>query len=376
MATIISSPMDLQDDRTEAIDDRTRDLRSGLVSLIVHFSGMILLGLVVSAAPVSKLVELSIDVQGDNEPDGGGPDELPEADAAPVDAVPFDAATLADAPLADAATLANVASEFTDSPTTLDVPLPLESSPSAIGAHFTSLDDGVLSSFASGLGSGGGSGGGHGLALGDGEGFGHRSSTSIFGLSDEGGRIVYVFDRSDSMNRTFVMPDDSQGVVITPLEAAKAELLRSLGDLALGTEFSIIFYNAWPEPFPDPEANEGISTATTATLALAQAYVYAMVAYQDTHHLPALSASLELEPDVIFLLTDAEAKDDPSPRDVNVLARMFKKAGTRVNIIHFCFEPRGATTLRELASKTGGKFKSVTFRSLFDASWRNAAGNW
>jgi hypothetical protein len=194
----------------------------------------------------------------------------------------------------------------------------------------------------------------------------------MFGLADEGARIVFVFDRSDSMNSVFTLTSGSESVSITPLEAAKTELIKSLNDLSEGADFQIIFYNNEPAAFPDPQAKRGISQATPQTRGRALSFVYGMVAERDTRHVPALEMALKLKPDVVFLLTDGEEKDDPSAIDVRGLEKMCRMAGARINVIHFCVEPRTTTSLLGLARKTGGQFKTITFRSLLDPAWRRA----
>ena len=61
----------------------------------------------------------------------------------------------------------------------------------------------------------------------------------MFGVSGEGHKFVYVFDRSGSM--------DGHGGA--PLAAAKAELISSLKDLGQVHQFQIIFYNEQPRIF-------------------------------------------------------------------------------------------------------------------------------
>ena len=80
--------------------------------------------------------------------------------------------------------------------------------------------------------------------------------------------------------------------------------------------------------------------------------------------------ALKLKPDVIFLLTDGEAKDDPTSAQVRNFEKAVPPLGTRINVIHFCYEPRTNSTLIGLADKTGGKFKTILIRSLVDPDWR------
>ncbi len=69
-------------------------------------------------------------------------------------------------------------------------------------------------------------------------------------------------------------------------------------------------------------------------------------------------------------MTDAEAKDDLSSAQVRNFEKVCRRIGTRINVIHFCYEPRTNSTLIGLAEKTGGKFKTILIRSLVDPDWR------
>ncbi len=341
-------------DRQTAAGDRAGDLPSGLVSLIVHFAALILLGLLTIEPSASGLAEISLHLQdlGDAELLGGELEAPIELDSEP-DAAATELA----------AELPAMIAEVEPWPTmdALEAPLPELSDPLAE----------VTAVGRIGLSESGGSSRGAGRLLGVRT--GPSSMTSMFGLVDEGARIAYVFDRSESMNSVFTLTSGEQSMSITPLEAAKAELMKSLNDLSEGAEFGLIFYNDEPVAFPDPLAEDGVSRATPQTKALAQSFIYGMVAERNTHHVPALQMATLIKPDVIFLLTDGEAKDDPSSAQVRQLEKLCRRTGTRINVIHFCVEPRSTTTLRGLAHKTGGQFKTVTFRSLLEPDWKQAA---
>jgi Mg-chelatase subunit ChlD len=93
------------------------------------------------------------------------------------------------------------------------------------------------------------------------------------------------------------------------------------------------------------------------------------VAERNTNHLDALAMALELKPEVIFLMTDGEAKDDPTSGDIRKIQRIARKSGTRINVIHFVFEDRSNSTLESLAKRTGGQFKMINIRSVVDDKW-------
>lgn len=361
-----------QPDRHSSEGSSLRDLPSGLVSLIVHFSLLILLGLVVFPPKQGPLVELSLnwsdgdDIAGG----GGGPDELGDAEVeTPEEMLPTAESEIADP-------LTEELSEFADSPLEIDPTSMLEIEAPEIDASdaiadLNSMGDSKIRGAGSGGGTGGGKGRGNGTGTGDRN--GPSSGTGMFGLRDEGSRIVFVFDRSDSMNSVFTLTSNGGSRSITPLEAAKTELMKSLNDLALGAEFQVVFYNNEPEMFAGSKAKEGITVASPETTAKAQSFVYDMVAQNDTNHVAALQMALKLNPDVIFLLTDGEAKDDLTNQQVKEFEKQARRSGTRINVIHFCYEPRTTTTLRKLADETGGQFKMILIRSLVDPDWRGGA---
>jgi hypothetical protein len=89
-----------------------------------------------------------------------------------------------------------------------------------------------------------------------------------------------------------------------------------------------------------------------------------MPAEANTNHMIALEEALQCRPQILFLLTDGEAKDDPSPSEVRRIVRECKRLKIKVNVVHFCFEVRTTCSLIELARSTGGEHKFVTLREL------------
>jgi hypothetical protein len=89
-----------------------------------------------------------------------------------------------------------------------------------------------------------------------------------------------------------------------------------------------------------------------------------MPAESNTNHLVAFEEALQCRPQMLFLLTDGEEKDDPSPSEVRRLVRECKRLKIKVTIVHYCFEVRTNCSLIELARGTGGEHKFVTLREL------------
>ena len=334
---------------------------SWLVSLITHMSLIILLGLLIKSVPADPGVELSLNygdpglTNFDAGGGGAGPDlsELPLAGEPElqIDAEPSPVAIGDDAvdPLADVE-LTGLLSNASNSE-------PLAAEASSLLARTTSgLGDG-----GAGPGTGGGHGAGTGTGWGDGTGPGH-AVTSMFGLAGEGGDFVYVFDRSQSMNSVLTTEiGDDRAVLVTPLEAAKNELNRSIGDLNDECRFQVVFYNDHAVAFG---GKRSLSKATFSNKQLVKSFISAMPADSNTNHIAGLELAIQCRPQIIFLLTDGEEKDDPTPSEVRSLVRDCKRLKIKVNVVHFCFDVRTTSTLTDLAHDTGGQHRFITLREL------------
>jgi len=350
-----------------------RQLPSWLSSTAVHLLVMIVLGLLLIEAPIGqRLLTLDVSLGGagsgsddeDNGDDGGG--ALVEIDATEP----------------EESTAVEAAEELADPLTALEAP-PLEvplPSPSALAAALVDSTSSTASSAAASEISGSGAAGQ--FANDDGLGAGGAGTsptrTQVFGLAEEAASFVYVFDRSQSMNSTLSI--SSEGALlfsITPLEAAKAELLRSIGDLDRHQAFQIIFYNHEVTFFAPPTRTRRLVAADATNKRRAGYFVEAMPGEGGTYHLEPLELALRMRPDVIYLLTDGEAKDDPTEVDLDRL-RGLNRGRTRIQVIHFCFVPRPAESLVALAKQNGGRYLSLNISQLgpgIDQNPAPAAGN-
>ncbi|MBA3315825.1 MAG: hypothetical protein M3552_05815 [Planctomycetota bacterium] len=174
-----------------------------------------------------------------------------------------------------------------------------------------------------------------------------QGETQMFGVRDKGERIVYVIDVSGSMSSP-----------PTAIAAAKSELMSSLNSLNADQQFQIIFYNEQafvlrlrgrpPEKF---------YWASDINRTLARQEVAAVQPNLGTKHMPALSTALELEPDVIFFLTDAE-NPALNAKQLDDLRRL-NRNGARLHAIEF---GKGAkldaqTALERLAAQNHGAYR-------------------
>lgn len=340
-------------------------LPSWLISLITHMGLLLLLGLLYQTVPKEPGVELTLNYQadpgltdfdaggGENGGDGLG-QELDEELEAEVAEMSFEAEVAS----IDAPSLSDLVKPQLDAVATESLGVDAASLLAASGGSVAGNGTG---DGGSGTGSGGGDGAGQGTGTGDGTGPGH-AYTSMFGLAGEGGNFVYAFDRSQSMNSVFTYGiDGSRSLTVTPLEAAKNELIRSIGDLNDGCRFQIVFYNDIAVMFG---GGPTMYTASYANKELAKTFVENMKAEANTNHSIALENALKCNPDMIFLMTDGEAKDDLSPSEVRRLIRHCKKEKIKINVVHFCFEVRETCSLIQLAEGTGGQHRFVTLREL------------
>lgn len=204
-----------------------------------------------------------------------------------------------------------------------------------------------------------GAAGGLGLADGGAAIGGDRSipkvKTTVFGIEGEGTRFVYVFDRSASM----------LGYGGAPLRSAKAELIESLQSIGPAHQFQVIFYNDSPLPMGGlsggpPRLFKGDERSKERGIE----FVRNISADGGTEHIGALQMGLNLGPDVLFFLTDADSS--PSARAIQRLQDRAVRAGTTLHAIQFGSGPSrdGGGWIRDFAEGCGGKFRYVDVSRL------------
>jgi hypothetical protein len=171
------------------------------------------------------------------------------------------------------------------------------------------------------------------------------SETQIFGVTARGSSFVYVFDRSLSM----------QGPALV---AAKRELLASLSQLQPVQQFQIIFYNEKPKIMPPGL----LLFADDNGRRQSESFVGGITAAGGTDHVSALELAIRLQPDVIFLLTDA---DEP-PLSARELNAIHQKNTAIINVIEFKTgsEAPKRSSLRQLADQNRGEYKQIDSSSL------------
>lgn len=182
---------------------------------------------------------------------------------------------------------------------------------------------------------------GKGNGLGDGIGNGAK----FFGIAPSGRRIVYVVDCSGSMNSKY-----EHEVVKTRFNRVRLELVNSIGQMDVDSEFYVIFFN-----------NEVISMPTEemqlATKENKEKYLRwvatASAGGGPTDPREALYKALKLGPEVVYFLTDGEFHPRIN-RDLLALHQYHAKIHT------FAFGTNlGEFVLKKLALRNGGEYLFV-----------------
>lgn len=182
-----------------------------------------------------------------------------------------------------------------------------------------------------------------------------KVKTTVFGIEGEGTRFVYVFDRSASM----------LGHGGAPLRNAKAELVKSLQSIGPAHQFQVIFYNDSPLPMGGlsggpPKLFKGDDRSKERGVQ----FVRDVSADGGTQHVDALRMALNLGPDVLFFLTDADSS--PPVRELQRLQDRAVRGGTTLHAIQFGSGPSrdNGGWIRVFAEGCGGQFRYVDVTRL------------
>lgn len=179
---------------------------------------------------------------------------------------------------------------------------------------------------------------------------GGKARLSVFGAVGEGTKFVYVFDRSVSMAGA-------------PLRAAKAELVSSLAALESVHQFQIIFFNHQLRTFDLTGGQRRVAFASEQNKRLAANFVGRITADGGTDRLTALRLAVGMQPDVIFFLTDID--DAMSAGELDSIRRLNRSAAS-INSIEFGYGPSAGSTnfLTRLARQSGGQYVYVDTSKL------------
>ena len=305
------------------------ELPSWLMSLILHLVIFLVLGLTLRAAPrhgtaTERTAEVGIALKFQ---EGGHEYYQTEADAGGTEAVAPESG--------DAADLTDLLSDKPPVDPTGALPTGIEViGPAALGGEGVTSAGGMTE----GPGKRRGAPGGKGQA-------------TLFDITAEGWKFVYVFDRSDSMNWHGGKP----------LKAAKTQLLASLASLDSVHQFQIIFYNQRPEIFNPTGQRHKLAFATEQNQRNADKFIRGITATGGTNHVDALERAIQLRPDVIFFLTDA---DEPQLSAGQLRDIRRRASGIVIHTVEFGMGPQDDPNnfLVKLARENGGKhvYKDIT----------------
>lgn len=125
----------------------------------------------------------------------------------------------------------------------------------------------------------------------------------FFGARSKGNRFVFVIDNSSSMQSG-------------RLDAARAELLRTIGDLSPKQSFYVIFIadQTYPMFFPRPELDMLPATATNIKHLTAWLPNAILASGKNRELIKAMDMAAALRPDAVYLLWDGDLKYSESVR--------------------------------------------------------------
>ena len=169
---------------------------------------------------------------------------------------------------------------------------------------------------------------------------GHQ--TSFFGIRAAAKRIVYVIDASESMRQHDAM------------QFARQKLWDSLQELTPTSQFQVIFFNVTNHTMNRPSERTRLLFATSVNLRLARQFLIGIQPDSGTNRMGALTLALSYDPDVIYLLTDADAPE-LNAKDL----WDFKRVNKRKTLVHVVEFGVGADLspdnfLKKLASQNNG----------------------
>ncbi len=167
---------------------------------------------------------------------------------------------------------------------------------------------------------------------------------SLFPVPTSAGSVVFVLDRSVSMG------------IDRKLEFARQELIASLRKLPPAVRFQVIDYNEYAELLVI-DGQRDLLPAEPTNVAKAITHLESLAATGKTNHLGALCRGIELRPDVLFFLTDA---DDLRAEEIASITK--RNQHTIVHTIELTRRRSAAPDgpLAELARANHGTYRRVS----------------
>ncbi len=179
----------------------------------------------------------------------------------------------------------------------------------------------------------GGAGNGTGTGIGDGD-------QNFFGIQVDGKKFVFVVDASRSMNH----PHDSPAK--TRFGRLKIELVNTIDQMTEENQFFVIFFNNRAIPMPA----DGLVRATEDNQMTCLEWVATAHTGGQTDPREALLFALQLNPDIIYFLTDGEF-------EYRVVKDVKAANKHKTPIYTFCFSDRsGEKFLKQIAEQNRGEY--------------------
>ena len=181
------------------------------------------------------------------------------------------------------------------------------------------------------------------------------NSTHFFGVPGNGSRFVFVVDSSRSM-----MGPDFSG---RPWEHAQHELQMAISRLGPNRQFYVIFFDGEAHlMFDETPTSMNMLDASPENVARFAHWMTNVQTGFNTSPLQAVKCALSIHPDVIYLLSDGEFRDQTA-RYLKKNNRRISTTGKRAfaSIVHTIgFHNRAAQrVLRNIANSNGGTYKFV-----------------
>ncbi len=179
-----------------------------------------------------------------------------------------------------------------------------------------------------------------------------KNETIFFGLKDKGIRFVYLIDVSASM----------EGIAI---ERVKKEMVASLKHLKADQFFQILFFNrkTYSVKIRRKQIN-GMFRASKMNQKAAETIIKKIQTDGGTQYYSAIHKAIGLNPDVIYLLSDA-GLPGLSAGDLNALKEL-NRGASRIHTVEFGKDPeikKANNFLRRLSTQNNGQYRYYHVRN-------------
>jgi hypothetical protein len=168
------------------------------------------------------------------------------------------------------------------------------------------------------------------------------AGSTFFGVQVTARSVVFVIDRSTSM------------WVNHGLEAAKRELLEKLARLPTGTRFQVLFYDQEVVSVGTTD-RDGLHANIDESRRRVIGFIQSIKARGSTNHMTALRRALELRPEAILFITDAEDLTRNQVRSITDV----NQGRTAIHALQWCPTHEPSESLQELARLNRGIYRQL-----------------